>query len=153
MSLGSFFVGGSPVYVQGLSGLTFVFETVNFDPPGIALDQLLENQEELSDVGIDKRRWRRINRQFRPFRLQTTSNFSTYASGITSRRQHNQAIGAIGDLNASLYATNYKFKSVKILDCIARLYAGQMVGGGVGASLAVLYTDWSMVLTDDAGNA
>ncbi len=152
MSLGSFSVSSFPTYVSGLSGSTLVFETVNFNPSGLAVDQLLENQEELSDVGVDKRRWRRINKQFRPFALTTTSTFTTYAGGIADYRKHTLAIGAIGTLAATLYSTNYVWNQVKVLDVVPRLLAGQMTGNGIGTSLAVLISEWSMVLSKNAGN-
>ncbi len=153
MSLGSFFASGTPTYVEGLSGRTLIFETVQFDPPGMAFDQLLEQQEELSDVGVNYRRWRRINKQFRPFKVQTTANFATYLDAVAEQRRCELAIASIGDLNASLAGTSYRWKFVKVLDCIPRLASGVMVGTGISSSAAVIIADWSFVLTRDAGSA
>lgn len=151
MSLGTLFINGTN-FVSSVSGYTFAFETVMFDPSGMAIDQLLNIDEELSDVGIDKRRWRRINKQFRPFRVQTTASFSTYALGIADHRRYNLSIGAFGDLSATLYGVVYNWRNVKILDCIPTLRAGTMTGSGISTSLAVIIADWAMVLAQDPGN-
>ncbi len=153
MSLGTLTITGAPLYVSGLSGVTQNFETVKLDPSGHVLDQLLEVQEELSDVGVDGRRWRLVNKQFRPFTMETTATFATYAGGIEAFRQYVKSIGKMGDLSVSLNASTYRWKYVKILDCKPNLYRANMVGSGITTSLAVIIADWSMVLARYEGNS
>jgi hypothetical protein len=153
MSLGTLTVS-TPTYVSGLSGYTMNFETVKFDPDGSTLDQLIEIQEELSDVGIDGKRWRRVNKQFRPFVMQTTFNAAnTYSAARTEQQTYLLAIGQIGDLTASLSGTTYRWKNVKVLDCVPKVFRGSMVGNGLSSSTAVVIAQWTMQLSKQAGNA
>ncbi len=154
MSLGNLTISGTPTYVSGLSGWPMYFETVQLDPSGHTIDRMLEVQEELSDVGINGRRWRRINKQFRPFQMRTTFNSAgSYANACDEQANYYLSIGNIGDLTVSLSATTYKWKNVKVLDVVPQLFRGNMVGSGISSSVAVIVADWTIVLSKQSGHA
>ncbi len=152
MPAGTFFVTKAPG--TSLVGMTFGFAAAAFDPPGSAPDQWMEEQEEMQDVGVDGRRWRRVNFQFRPFRLLTLTDGASYDIMLQAKRSYELLKGAIGNLAVNLAGTDYRWKNVKVTDIIPALRAGVMVGQFASStSLATLAGVWSLVLIDTDGTA
>lgn len=152
MSLGQFVVSSTP-YISGLSGVAFNFETMNFDPPGHPADQLVDVEEDLRDVGVDKTRHRLIHQQFPDFNLITTENFSTYIIAGFAQQKYWQANRKMGMLYSTLGGNSWKWKDVKVVRVVPDLQAGTLVGSGVGSSMAVITARWTMRLTDSWGHA
>jgi hypothetical protein len=152
MSLATLTIGNTPTYISGLSGVALSFENVNLTPEGFVLDQMISMQEELSDVGIDGRRWRQVNQQFEQFQMRTESNHASWSDGIWTYRNYKLSKGRIGSLSISLNGATYPWKNVKVLDCVPNLRRSSMVGNGIGSSVATIDAIWQMVLTKQSGN-
>lgn len=148
-TVASFGVYASPYYVSSISGQSWTFATAQFDPPGAVPDQLVGMEEELTDVGVDGRRYRRVNQQYTPFILNTVADASSYAAAVALKQKYELTKNAIGVLTVSMYSVTYQWRNVKVLSVVPKLSAGTLVGNGASAtSLAVLFAQWSMVMMD-----
>lgn len=140
-----------PIFGAPLTRAVFNFASCNFDPPGMLPDVLEEVQEELVDTGVTGRRWRRIYKQFAPFRLNTVGDETTYADGMIQARNYRLANGSLGTLTVSLDSTSYIWKNVKVRGIIPSVRKGILTGSAAtSGSAAVLYGIWDMVCANTA---
>lgn len=136
-------------------GLVLFFDKFR-TPDGRIPDVLQVQEEELQANGVNGRRYRTINSQYRQFIAQTIETAANYAQAITLARNYDR----IKSQNVRLAITNMggaslTYHRVHVAGLSAVPTPGSVAGSATPSHAAHVVCDWSMAVMEitDGANA
>lgn len=136
-------------------GLVLFFDKFRTDD-GRVPDVLQIQEEELQANGVDGRRFRTINNQYRPFTAQTLETVATYSQGVTRARAYDLIKGQNVRLAIiNMGGAQMTYHRVHVNEVRAVPVPGAVAGAATTADAAHVVCDWRMTVmeVDDGANA
>ena len=110
---------------------------------GYPLDQLVNQEEELTTPGVTGKRWRTVFQQYKPVAVQTVADQSSHVNAVNDAQKYERAVGRWGKLVVTTGAARTVALTVHVSAVRARVSPGPTVGSGAtNGSAATIFADW-----------